>query len=149
MPTIENCSTLEKALPTFVKGVPFFGGSFAFPDAEQGVAYGHLSAIDLDTGAVVWRHRENIMMWAGALSTEGGVVFTGNSEGHALALDAKTGKVLWRFPTSSVIRSQPVAYQVGGRTFVAIGSGGGLIVALVGAQSPLPQGSALFVFELE
>lgn len=149
VPTIENCSHLEKAVPTFVKGVPFFGGSFTFPDAEQGLAYGHLSAIDLDTGAIAWRHHEKTLMLAGVLSTAGGVLFTGNSDGHALALDAKSGEVLWRFPTSSVIRSQPVAYQAGGKTYVAIGSGGGHIVALVGAQSSLPHGSALFVFELE
>lgn len=149
VPTIENCSQLEKAVSTFVKGVPFFGGSFAFPDAEQGRGYGHVSAIDLNTGAIAWRHREKIPMLAGVLSTAGGVLFTGNSEGHALALDAKSGELLWSHPTSSITRSQPAAYQVDGKTYLAIGSGGGYIVSLTGHPTPLPHGSALFVFTLE
>ncbi|NNL86017.1 MAG: PQQ-dependent dehydrogenase, methanol/ethanol family [Myxococcales bacterium] len=146
---IESCSTLVKSSPIFVKGVPFFGGVFAFPDAEAGTAYGHVSAIDLNTGETVWKYRDEYPMMAGSLSTAGGVVFTGNTSGHALALDAKDGSVLWRFPMGSGVRSHPVAYQIDGTTYVAIGSGGGGLVQTLAGEDPMvPYGSTLFVFRV-
>ncbi len=146
---IESCTELTKSSPVWVKGVPFFGGVFEFPDATDGSAYGHVSAIDLDTGETVWKHREDYPMMAGSLSTEGGVVFTGTSSGDALALDAATGEVVWRFPMGSGVRSHPVAYEIDGTTYVAIGSGGGgLVQTLVGEPDSLPYGSTLFVFRV-
>jgi glucose dehydrogenase len=38
-------------------------------------------------------------MWAGTVSTAGGVVFTGDDDGNLVALDARTGKDLWHFST--------------------------------------------------
>lgn len=149
VPSIESCIHLEKAESVFVKGVPFFGGAFGSPDRDAGEAYGNIVAIDVATGERRWTHREKLPVMAGTLSTAGGVVITGNSEGHALALDSKTGKELWRFSTGSGIRSQPMAYEIGGKTYVAIGSGGGgLVQEIVGSPSVLPHGSTLFVFEL-
>ena len=59
----------------------------------------------------------------GTLSTAGGVVITGTLEGEALALDAKTGERLWSFQMGAGVRSQPVAWEQDGRTYVAIGAG--------------------------
>jgi alcohol dehydrogenase (cytochrome c) len=36
-------------------------------------------------------------MWAGTVSTAGGVVFFGDDDGQLVALDAATGKHLWHF----------------------------------------------------
>jgi len=149
VPVIESCQKYRKALPTFVQGIPFMGGEFIMTDQIEGKAWGSLTAVDVATGAVRWRYKDPHPMMAGALSTAGGVVFTGNTDGLALALDARTGKELWRFATGSGIRSQPVAYEVDGQAFVAIGSGGGGIVQeLVGSNSMMPYGSTLFVFAL-
>ncbi len=62
-------------------------------------------------------------MMGGTLSTAGGVVFSGNLRGDVLAFDAKTGKVVWRFHAGGGVRSQPIAYQIDGRTYVAIPTG--------------------------
>jgi glucose dehydrogenase len=43
-------------------------------------------------------------------------------------VDAETGAELWRFRTPSGIVGQPVAYEVSGRQYVAILSGGTLHV---------------------
>jgi alcohol dehydrogenase (cytochrome c) len=148
-PSIESCFNMEKAEAVFVKGVPFFGGWFESPDRDEGTAYGNILAVDVATGERRWAHRERLPVMAGTLSTAGGVVITGNSEGHALAFDSETGEELWRFSTGSGIRSQPMAYELGGKTYVAIGSGGGgLVQAVVGLPTSLPHGSTLFVFEL-
>ena len=115
---------------------------------QAGLAYGQLSAIDVATGEVRWRYEDPHPMMGGALSTEGGVVFTGNQSGFALALDAATGEELWRFRLGAGVRSQPVAYKADGRVFFAIGSGNGRFVASTGAPTILPEGGHLFVFIL-
>lgn len=147
---VESCSQMVKSSPIFIKGVPFFGGTFSFPDAEAGKSYGHVSAIDLTSGGVLWQYKENYPSLAGALHTAGGVVFTGDSEGHALALDATDGSLLWKFSTGSGIRSHPMAYEHEGKTYVVIGSGGGgLVQNLLGEPKGLPRGSAFFAFTLD
>lgn len=149
IPTIESCMQIEKEEAIYARGIPYFAGWFTSTDREGNQAHGDLVAIDVDTGEVRWRHNERYPMMAGALSTAGGVVFTGTADGYAVGVDAKTGAELWRFATGSGVRSQPMAYQLDGKTYLAIGSGGGgLVQEIVGMPTPLPHGSTLFVFAL-
>ena len=149
IPTIESCQHFQKGLVAFVKGQPFMGGLPIPVDVLGGADYGHLSAIDIHTGEVRWRYKDPEPMMAGALSMAGGVVFTGNRDGFALALDAATGEVLWRFRMGGGVRSQPVAYRAGGKTYVAIGSGNDLTIAGFAAGTvAIPEGGHLFVFSV-
>lgn len=149
VPTIESCMMFRKDLVVFVEGIPFFGGEPIPSDTAEGKSYGHLSAIDVSTGETRWSYRDPTPMLAGVLSTEGGLVVTGNATGHLLGFDAETGEEVWRYQTGSGIRSHPIAYQHDGRTFMAVGSGGGGIVqTTVGTAPSLPEGSVLLVFEL-
>ncbi len=149
VPTIESCMMFRKGLVVFVEGIPFFGGEPIPSDTAEGKSYGHLSAIDVSTGETRWSYRDPTPMLAGVLSTEGGLVITGNASGHLLGFDAETGDEVWRYQTGSGIRSHPIAYQHDGRTFMAVGSGGGGIVqTTVGTAPSLPEGSVLLVFEL-
>ena len=76
-------------------------------------------------------------------------MFTGSRDGFALALDAATGEELWRFRMGGGVRSQPVAYQAGGKTYVAIGSGNDISIASFAAGPvAIPEGGHLFVFAL-
>ena len=149
VPTIESCMMFRKGLVVFVEGIPFFGGEPIPSDTAEGKSYGHLSAIDVSTGETRWSYRDPTPMLAGVLSTEGGLVVTGNASGQLLGFDAETGDEVWRYQTGSGIRSHPIAYQHDGRTFMAVGSGGGGIVqTTVGTAPSLPEGSVLLVFEL-
>ena len=149
VPVIESCQLYQKGIVAFVKGQGFFGGMPIGIDAEEGEAYGHLSAIDMHTGAVRWRFMDPHPMWGGVVSTAGGVIFTGNQEGYALALDAADGTELWRFKMGSGVRSQPVVYRAAGRSFVAIGSGNSASrVSFSGGPPMIPEGGQLFVFTL-
>ncbi len=88
-------------------------------------------------------------MMGGVLSTAGGVVFTGNLSGDALALDAATGEQLWSFRMGGGVRSQPVAYELDGQVYVAIGSGSiAWMDAFAGGLEKIPEGGHLFVFTL-
>ena len=149
IPVIESCQYFQKGIVAFVKGQPFMGGLPIVVDVMNGADYGHLSAIDIHTGEVRWRYKDPEPMMAGALSTAGGVVFTGSRDGFALALDAATGEELWRFRMGGGVRSQPVAYQAGSKSYVAIGSGNDISIASFAAGPvAIPEGGHLFVFAL-
>ena len=149
IPVVESCQHYQKGITAFVKGQPFMGGTPIPIDVEEGKAHGHLSAIDVNTGEVRWRYMDKDPMMGGVLSLASGVVFTGNQEGFALALDAASGELLWQFRMGSGMRSQPVAYRAGGKTYLAIGSGNyATFVAFAGGRTEIPEGGHLFVFAL-
>ena len=149
VPTIESCLALVKEGGAFKRGDVFLGGSIGDTDGTTLKSYGHLSAIDPESGKIKWRYRDKYPLVGGALATAGGLVFTGNQEGYALALDDTSGKVLWKFQTGSGIRSQPITFKLEGRQYVAIASGtGGIAVSMIGEPPLRTLGSALLVFAL-
>jgi alcohol dehydrogenase (cytochrome c) len=149
VPVIESCWQMPKTEAIFIQGIPFWGGEPITTWANEEKAYGHLSAIDPQTGAIKWRYKDNYPMMGGTLVTAGHVVFTGNQEGQALAFDAETGSLLWKFQTGAGVRGQPITYKIGGRQYVAIPSGGGGLAADFAGKPPLVTlGSALLVFAL-
>ncbi len=149
LPVIESCQLIQKGLSVHVEGQQFFGGLPIPVDVAESVAYGHITAMDYQTGEVAWRYLDPEPMMAGTLSTAGGLVFTGSQTGHALALDAATGEELWRVRLGGGVRSQPIAYQIDGESYVAIGTGNFAgIAGLVGGNIELPEGGQLFVFKL-
>ncbi len=150
IPSIEACQQYQKGLAVYIEGQNFFGGMPDPVDVNDGKAYGTLSAIDYNTGKVKWRYKDADPMMGGAVSTAGGVVFTGNQQGFALALDSDTGKLLWKFRMGSGVRSQPIVYSVNGKSYVAMGSGNwASMVGLAGGPLNIPEGGHLFVFTLK
>ena len=149
IPSSEACQVYSKGIGAYQEGLPYLGGLPDTVDATAGKAYGNLAAIDVATGKVKWRYRDNRPMMSGTLSTAGGVVFAGTLEGEALAFDAKTGKVVWRFRAGGGVRSQPIAYQLDGRTYVAIPTGSFTALdSFAAGVTRVPEGGTLFVFAL-
>jgi alcohol dehydrogenase (cytochrome c) len=149
IPTIEACQHFVKGIAVYSEGAPFLAGTPDTIDAAARKAYGHVSAIDVATGEIRWRAKDRFPMMAGAVSTAGGVVFTGNLEGEALALDADTGKVLWRFRMGGGVRSQPIVFELDGRPYLAIGAGSWATTdAFLAGLDKIPEGGHLFVFTL-
>ena len=150
VPVIESCMMFRKADAVLRPGIPYFGGAPIPVDNIGGSAYGHLSAIDLSTGETRWQYRDPNPMMAGVLSTAGGLVITGNAAGEILGFDARTGDEVWRLHTGSGIRSHPIAYELDGTVYLAVGTGGGGVVQqAVGEPPSVPVGSSLLVFSLE
>jgi len=149
IPSSEACQVYSKGISAFKEGLPYLGGLPDTVDATAGKAYGNLAAIDVATGQVKWRYRDNRPMMGGVLSTAGGVVFSGNLEGEVLAFDAKTGKVVWRFRSGGGMRSQPIAYLLDGRTYVAVPTGSfSTMDSFAAGVTKVPEGGTLFVFAL-
>ena len=112
-----------------------------------------LRAIDPTNGKIVWEHKEEMPLWAGVVTTAGGLVFTGTSDGFVKAFHAETGEELWRFQTGSGVVSQPIVYEVDGEQYLALASGYGGAVPLWGGDMAemtrkVSQGGSFWVFAL-
>src|SRR6266511_3576591 len=77
------------------KGKLWLGSAFvAIPGEQQ---YGLFTALNLSTGKVAWQNKVEQPMMGAALSTAGGLTFTGEGNGNFNAYNSKTGKLLWQF----------------------------------------------------
>lgn len=91
---------------------------------EDGSKYGLLTAINIDTGKKVWQHKVKDPMIGGVLSTDSGLVFSGEGSGEFFALDASTGKRLWEANNSAGVNAPAVSYTVDGEQYIAVAVGG-------------------------
>lgn len=114
-------------------------GSLRNSDWDAG--YGIVSAVDVNTGRIVWQDRFNQGLVGGSTSTRGGVTFVGEGTGYLDALATRTGERLWRFQTGAGVNAPPVVFSLDGREYVAVASGGN-------QQFGTPRGDAVFVFGL-
>jgi alcohol dehydrogenase (cytochrome c) len=85
---------------------------------------GNFVGFDVEKGEILWRIASPAPFWAGALTTETGLVFTGDMRGYFMAIDGHTGSVLWQFQTGSGIIGSPITYELDGIQYVAVPSGG-------------------------
>ncbi len=111
-------------------GIYFFKaehGSYGWAGADYNVwGRGVLRAIDYQTGRVRWSHplgdRDSA---AGVLTTDSGLVFTGDSAGNVLALRTSDGATLWHAAIGRVGNS-PITYEVDGHQQVVVAGDGAL-----------------------
>ncbi len=108
--------------------------------------YGHLTAIDLNRGEIVWRvpfgddaqlrgnpalagaklpARLGASGTMGAILTKAGLIFCGGGDAALDVIDAKNGTELARIPLGRRTTGTPMTYEVGGKQFVVIASGTG------------------------
>lgn len=120
VPVLEQCDIIisSSKKPEPMKGFAGTGGE-TIP-TEPGKFF--LRAYDPKTGGRDWEYpmtgKGN--MWAGTVSTAGGVLFFGDDDGHLVALEAKTGRHLWHFNTGQMLTASPIAFEVAGKQYVTI-----------------------------
>lgn len=137
---------------TYKAGAAYLGQGFRIKKLHNDHV-GTLRAINPQTGKIEWEHKEQFPLWAGTLTTAGGLLFTGTSDGYIKAFDQKNGKELWKFQTGSGIVSIPVTWEMDGEQYIAIQSGYGGAVPLWGGDmaeltKQVSQGGSLWVFKL-
>jgi glucose dehydrogenase len=121
-------------------GKLWLGGAFKnIPDEAQS---GNVTAVNYDTGKIVWQAKTDQPMIGGALATAGGLVFAGEGNGWFKAYDAKTGQVLWKFQCGAGVNAPAVTYTINGKQYVAVAAGGN-------SQLDFKRGNSLFVFALD
>jgi alcohol dehydrogenase (cytochrome c) len=100
-------------------------GTYGWAGADYGVwGKSVLQAIDYHTGETRWTHELGSGSGAGVLTTESGLLFTGDGSGNVLALETATGKLLWHANAGSSMQSSPITYELDGRQYVLTSSGG-------------------------
>ena len=137
---------------TYKKGAAYLGAGFTIKPLFEDYI-GSLKAIDPVSGEVKWEYRNEAPLWAGVMTTAGGLVFTGTPEGHLKAFDDQSGEELWAFQTGSGVVGQPITWEMDGEQFVAVASGWGGAVPLWGGEvakkvNYLNQGGIVWVFKV-
>src|SRR6185503_5106855 len=90
----QNLALANKPIP-FELGRKWVGVTITTPLGSDITST--LTALDAKTNKIVWQKRKDGEDNKGALSTAGGLVFTGQPDGNAKAYDARTGDELWSF----------------------------------------------------
>ncbi len=123
VPSIDMAFTVKKSGENmeYAPGKPFWGAA-DFGKADDTMK-GYLTAVDADTGKMVWRYNADLPLVAAVTPTSGGLVFTGDQRGNLLAFDAKTGRVLLKTPTGNAVGGGVTVYSVNGREYVAVAAG--------------------------
>jgi len=117
------------------------GGKFLTKEGYPGVKppWGHLSAINLNTGEVIWKKpigdypelkakgihtgSEN---FGSSVVTAGGLVFIAATRDEKIrAFNKKTGELMWEADLPAAGIATPSVYEVKGRQYVVIACGGG------------------------
>jgi len=151
IPVIESCGlhvnvpqeTEWQAREYWLGGAPKMGPAIT----------GSVTAVDVNTGAVVGKHETPYPMFGGLLATKGGLVFATRPEGEIIALDSDSLNELWSFTTNTGMNAPPMTFAVDGKQYVAVLAGVGgawprwFISALPGLENLQP-GQMLFVFSL-
>jgi len=103
-------------------GKLWLGGAFkVIPDLES---FGNVTAVDYNTGKIMWQKKTPLPMMGGALTTAGGLVFTGEGDGWFRAYNAENGDVLWSFNAGAGVNAPPASYSVDGKQYIVVGAGG-------------------------
>jgi quinoprotein glucose dehydrogenase len=117
------------------------GGKFLTKEGYPAVKppWGHLSAVDLNTGEVLWRQTigdypelkakgihagsEN---FGASVVTAGGLVFIAATRDEKIrAFNKRTGELLWEASLPAAGIATPSIYEVNGKQYVVIACGGG------------------------
>ena len=111
-----------------------------------------IAVADPFTGEVKNRVRAPFPNYSAALTTAGGLVFTGLGDGSFVAYDDTSLEQLWKINVGSGFNAPPMTFEVGGRQYVAILSGLSLIskgrLTLTPELREMRHQTMLFVFAL-
>jgi alcohol dehydrogenase (cytochrome c) len=97
---------------------------------------GWITAMDGESGRVLWRYHTDSQVLAGLVPTRSGLLFAGDTRGNLLALDATNGALLKRIDAGGALNNGLVSYAVGDQQFVAATVGGA-------TENPSPVAGAL------
>jgi alcohol dehydrogenase (cytochrome c) len=121
-----SCMTALVTKNIFAPGRGWNGFTFS-QKLPPGYDYvGEFVAFDPVRGTRKWTYRpaSGAPMTASALATAGGVVFGGTADRQFFALNTDTGEMLWQMRLNGDISGAPVTFEVGGKQYVAVASGG-------------------------
>jgi PQQ-dependent dehydrogenase (methanol/ethanol family) len=120
VPTLEQCDVYTSSAKTPEPMKNFAGTGGESISKEPGKFY--LRALDPRNGDMRWEYpmTGHGDMWAGTVSTAGGVVFFGDDDGQLVAVDAATGRHLWHYYLGQTLTASPITFMADGIQYVTI-----------------------------
>jgi alcohol dehydrogenase (cytochrome c) len=85
------------------------------------------------------------------MSTGGGLVFGGDVNGRFRAYDQNSGEALWEVNLNSPVNGYPASYEIDGRQYIAVSTGGSGHAFELGRMTPeltMGNDNQLYVFAL-
>jgi alcohol dehydrogenase (cytochrome c) len=148
-----SCMNAQVVTPVFGPG-GLTGVTYTASLAPGYDYVGEFVAFDPVSGERAWTYRpeSGAPMTASALATAGGLVFGGTADRQFFALHSETGELLWQTRLNGDVSGAPVSYEIDGKQYVAVASGGRAaptttLGRLVGVD--VPQGTGvMWVFAL-
>jgi PQQ-dependent dehydrogenase (methanol/ethanol family) len=123
---IELCMYLKVTYESHNGEKQFAGDRVVPKDTEKS---GTFTAVGVDTGEVIWKHKMPTPMDGGATASAGGLVFTGDQQGVLYAFDAANGDDLWQADLKLAFGTAPVIYSIEGTQYVLATVGGAALTA--------------------
>ncbi len=117
---LDYCSIMRRESGTKpVAGGANYGGSFS----GIGEPSGWFTALDADTGKLLWQYHADAAVLSGITPTAGGIVLGGDNAGNFFVFDSDSGKVLKSVATGGSLSGGVVTYENRGKQYVAFTSG--------------------------
>jgi quinoprotein glucose dehydrogenase len=124
-------------LPYTIAGYNKFISKEGYPALSP--PWGTLSAIDLSTGAYIWKtplgtdpdvpqakQPTGTENYGGSVVTAGGLLFiAATKDGKFRAFNKRTGRLLWEYTLPAAGYATPAIYELNGKEYVVIACGGG------------------------
>jgi alcohol dehydrogenase (cytochrome c) len=148
IPAISNCSTIAIDREKHNKEKGWTGGQAQTAERWES----DLVAADPTTGEIRKSAHMRYPNFSGALTTAGGLVFTGLLDGTVAAYDDVSLAELWKINIGSGLAAPPMSFEAGGRQYVAIASGPSRVGKARLANTPelqeMRHATVLYVFGL-
>jgi alcohol dehydrogenase (cytochrome c) len=148
IPALTHCETVVNTHEPRVKGKSWISGSLSTGERFES----NLIAADPVTGEVKKTVHARYPNTSGTLATAGGLVFLALLDGTVAAYDDTTLDELWRINLGAGFSAPPITFEVDGRQYLAITSGGGVSAKRRLANTPELKDQAnatvLYVFAL-
>jgi alcohol dehydrogenase (cytochrome c) len=119
IPAASACTELTQKPELSNKANDWKGGSYK--DIER--IETDLIVADPFTGEIKKKIHVPYPNYSGALTTAGGLVFTGYTDGTFVAYDDTTLEQLWKFNAGTGFNAPPMTFEVDGKQYVAVLSG--------------------------
>jgi alcohol dehydrogenase (cytochrome c) len=127
VPAIDWATTIKLGGPEHLQlkpGAPFLGSSNMFGDQDPiDQRRGQVTAVDADSGKILWKYDADTSMVASVTPTAGGIVLTGDTKGNFLVFDGMDGRVLLKKSLGDPIGGGIIAYEIDGKAYIAVAGG--------------------------
>jgi PQQ-dependent dehydrogenase (methanol/ethanol family) len=125
---VDWCATVRAASADAIArgplGQPWSGSPDGFGKMDDPKDWaGWMSAIDADSGKLIWQFKAAFPLMGGITPTSGGLVFFGDMGGNFYAFDAAKGAKLWSTDLGGAIAGGVISYDTGAGQRVAVAAG--------------------------